>query len=138
MISLIIGKKGSGKTKHLVELVNAAVDASKGNVVCVEKGLKLTYDLTHKARLVDSEEYGINGYAALYGFLAGMCAGNYDLTDLFVDATLRIGGRDYEEFADFVEKLSKQGFAASVKITFTVSCDESDLPERVFQFAKRV
>ena len=138
MISLIIGKKGSGKTKHLVELVNAAVDASKGNVVCVEKGLKLTYDLTHKARLVDSDEYKIDSYPALFGFLSGMCAGNYDLTDLFVDATLRIGGRDYEAFADFIEKLSGSTALDGVHITFTVSCDEADLPARIFSFAQRV
>lgn len=138
MISLIIGKKGSGKTKHLVDLVNAAVDASKGNVVCIEKGLKLTYDLTHKARLVDSDEFGIDNYPALYGFISGMCAGNYDLTDVFVDATLRIGGRDYESFADFIEKLSKSAAISSVKITFTVSCDEADLPSRVFDFAQKI
>ena len=82
MISMIIGNKGSGKTKRLVELVNAAVDASKGNVVCIEKGLKLTYDLTHKARLVDTDEYNISGFDTLYGFISGMCAGNYDITDI--------------------------------------------------------
>ena len=138
MISLIIGKKGSGKTKRLVELVNAAVDSSMGNVVCIEKGLKLTYDLTHKARLVDSDEFGIDNYDALYGFIAGMCAGNYDLTDIFVDATLRIGGRDYDKFADFVEKLSKLCTVASAKITFTVSCDENELPAKVFDFAQKI
>ena len=66
MISLIIGNKGSGKTKRLVDLVNKAVDASKGNVVCIEKGLKLTYDLTHKARLVDADEYNVSGFDTLY------------------------------------------------------------------------
>lgn len=138
MISLIIGHKGSGKTKRLVELVNAAVDSSMGDVVCIEKGLKLTYDLTHKARLVNSEEYGIDNYDALYGFIAGMCAGNYDLTDIFVDATLRIGGRDYEKFADFIDKLAKLTANLSTKILFTVSCDETDLPARVFEFAKKI
>ncbi len=138
MISLIIGHKGSGKTKRLVELVNAAVDASKGNVVCIEKGLKLTYDLTHRARLVNSEEYGIVGYEALYGFIAGMCAGNYDLTDIFVDATLRIGGRNYDEFADFIEKLSGMCSESSANITFTVSCDEQDIPAKTFRFAKKI
>ena len=138
MISLIIGHKGSGKTKRLVELVNAAVDSSKGNVVCVEKGLKLTYVLTHKARLVNSEEYGVCGYEALYGFIAGMCAGNYDLTDIFVDATLRIGGRDYEALADFIEKLSKFDDTTPVHITFTVSCDEQELPARIFDFAQKI
>lgn len=138
MISLIIGNKGSGKTKRLVELVNAAVDSSNGNVVCIEKGLKLTYDLTHKARLVDSDEYGITDYDALFGFICGMFAGNYDLTDLFVDATLRIGGRDYEKLADFIERLSAVCEKANAKVTFTVSCDESDLPARIFNFANKI
>ncbi|MDD6284094.1 MAG: hypothetical protein PUB05_01880 [Firmicutes bacterium] len=138
MISMIIGNKGSGKTKRLVELVNAAVDSSNGNVVCIEKGAKLTYDLTHKARLVDSDEYCINDYDSLFGFICGMFAGNYDLTDLFVDATLRIGGRDYDKFADFVERLNAVCSKLDTKVTFTVSCDEGDLPEKVFKFAKKI
>lgn len=138
MISMIIGNKGSGKTKRLVELVNAAVDASKGNVVCIEKGLKLTYDLTHKARLVDTDEYNISGFDTLYGFITGMCAGNYDLTEIFVDATLKIGGRNYEELADFMAKLAPLVEKSKVEIVFTISCDEADLPERIFDYAAKI
>ena len=138
MISMIIGNKGSGKTKRLVELVNAAVDASKGNVVCIEKGLKLTYDLTHKARLVDTDEYNISGFDTLYGFISGMCAGNYDLTEIFVDATLKIGGRNYEEFADFMAKLAPLAEKTKVEIVFTISCDEADLPARIFDYAEKI
>lgn len=138
MISLIIGNKGSGKTKRLVELVNAAVDASKGNVVCIEKGLKLTYDLTHKARLVDTDEYNISGFDTLYGFITGMCAGNYDLTEIFVDATLKIGGRNYDELTDFIAKLAPLVEKSKVEIVFTISCDEADLPERIFDYAAKI
>ena len=138
MISLIIGNKGSGKTKRLVELVNAAVDASKGNVVCIEKGLKLTYDLTHKARLVDTDEYNISGFDTLYGFISGMCAGNYDLTEIFVDATLKIGGRNYEELADFMAKLAPLVEKSKVEIVFTISCDEAELPARIFDYANKI
>ncbi len=138
MISLIIGNKGSGKTKRLVELVNAAVDASKGNVVCIEKGLKLTYDLTHKARLVDTDEYNISGFDTLYGFIGGMCAGNYDLTEIFVDATLKIGGRNYDELADFMAKLAPLSEKSNVEIVFTISCDEADLPARIFDYASKI
>ena len=130
MLKIFAGLKGSGKTKNLIDMVNAAQSTTKGNVVCIEKGLKLTYDLTHRARLVNSEEYGIAGYEALYGFIAGMCAGNYDLTDIFVDATLRIGGRDYNEFADFIEKLAGMCGHSAANITFTVSCDEADIPAK--------
>ena len=138
MISLIIGNKGSGKTKRLVDLVNKAVDASKGNVVCIEKGLKLTYDLTHKARLVDADEYNVSGFDTLYGFISGMCAGNYDLTEIFVDATLKIGGRNYEELADFMAKLAPLVEKSKVEIVFTISCDEADLPERIFDYANKI
>ena len=138
MISMIIGNKGSGKTKRLVELVNAAVDASKGNVVCIEKGLKLTYDLTHKARLVDTDEYNISGFDTLYGFISGMCAGNYDLTEIFVDATLKIGGRNYEELADFMAKLAPLVEKSKVEIVFTISCDEAELPARIFDYANKI
>ena len=92
MITLLIGKKGSGKTKKLIELANAAVESSKGNVVVIEKGLKLTYDISHEARLVDSDAYGIQGKDALVGFISGICAANYDVTDIFIDSTLKITG----------------------------------------------
>ena len=80
MISIIIGNKGSGKTKRLISLVNEAVSSSKGNVVCVEKVKKLTYDISHKARLIATDNYSICGFDALYGFLAGIRADNYDVT----------------------------------------------------------
>lgn len=138
MISLIIGKKGSGKTKQLVALCDEAVAASNGNVVCVEKGAALTYNLTHKARLVNAEEFKIEGYDSLYGFVSGMCAANFDITDVFIDATLRLGGRDYEQFADFIEKLFTLANVTNVKFTVTVSCDESEIPARVFEFANKI
>ena len=78
MVTLLIGKKGTGKTKKLIERTSAAVAASSGNVVVIEKGAKLTYDVTHKARLIDTEQYNIFGYDMLYGFISGICAGNYD------------------------------------------------------------
>ncbi len=132
MIKLIVGNKGSGKTKTLIAMCNEAVASSQGNVVCLEKGLKLTYDITHKARLVDTDEYDIQGFDALYGFLAGLMAGNYDITHIFVDATLKIGGRDYEAFALLVDKLMK--LSSNVELVFTVSCDPSELPQRVQEY----
>ena len=75
MVTLLIGKKGTGKTKKLIALANEAVAASAGNVVVIEKGAKLTYDVTHKARLIDTEQYLIEGYDMLFGFISGICAG---------------------------------------------------------------
>lgn len=90
MVTLLIGKKGTGKTKKLISLANEAVAASTGNVVVIEKGSKLTYDVTHKARLIDTEQYLISGYDMLFGFISGICAGNYDVTDILVDSTFKI------------------------------------------------
>lgn len=138
MIKLIIGKKGSGKTKKLIDLVNAAAAESKGNVVCIEKGDTLTYSITHKVRLVDAEAYGFHGYSEYYAFLSGICAGNHDVTDIFGDATLRLGSRDCNELADFLERVEALSKENETAFTFTVSCDEADIPARVFDYAEKL
>ncbi len=138
MIQLIIGNKGSGKTKKLIDLVNTATETSKGNVVCVEKGDTLTYSITHKARLIDAESYGINGYGELYALLCGIQSANHDVTDIFVDATLRLGGRDYNELVAFFDRLSVVAEESNTKYTFTVSCAEEDLPAHIFDIASKL
>ncbi len=137
MVRLITGHKGSGKTKRLIEAVHDAVERSDGNVVCVEKGDTLTYDITHKARLVDADSYGISGFDAFYGFLAGLAAGNFDLTHVFVDATLRIGGRDYAALAEFLGRIAVLSDITHTEFVFTVSADDSELPEKVFRVAEK-
>lgn len=134
MITLILGHKGSGKTKKLMALCNAAVEQSKGNVVFIEKDNTLTYDLSHKARLVAAEDYAIKGFDALYGYIAGMCAGNYDITDIFVDSVLKIGGSDLEALADFVEKLGH----LNTRVVMSVSADKSEIPARVATLAEEI
>ena len=133
MIKIIIGRKGSGKTKKLVDLVNEAANTSLGNVVCIEKGDTLTYSVTHKARLIDADAYGISGYNEYYSMLAGIKSGNHDVTHIFGDATLRIGTRDYEELYAFFERLGK---IDDVEFLFTVSADKEDLPKKIFDIAE--
>ena len=130
MIQLIIGKKGSGKTKKLIDLVNATAAASKGDV--------LTYDITHKARLVNAENYAISGYNELYALLCGIQSANHDVTDIFVDATLRLGTRDYNELVAFFDRLSAVAEDCNTNFTFTVSADEAELPAHLFEVAKKV
>lgn len=128
MIKLIVGNKGTGKTKTMIDMVNAAAESSNGNVVCLEKGLKLTYDVSHKARLVDVEEYKLAGFDALSGFLCGLMAGNYDITDVFVDATLKVGGHDLEALSTMIEKLAPLSEVHTTRFVFTISADPSQLP----------
>ena len=90
MVKIIIGVKGTGKTKQLIEAVHNALNATQGDVVCIERGTTLRYSISHKARLVDADEYVIDSADALYVFVAGILAGNHDVTDLFIDHTYNI------------------------------------------------
>jgi len=128
MVTLIIGKKGSGKTKKLIQLANEAVARSSGNVVVIDKGPKLTYDVTHKARLIDTDAYGVKGYDVLYGFISGICAGNYDVTDIFVDSTFKICPEGVAGIEAFVTKLNELEKETEAKITLLVSAGEEALP----------
>jgi hypothetical protein len=133
MIKIIIGKKGSGKTKLLAEMVNTAADTSLGNVVCIEKSDALIYSIKYKARLIDTDTFGINGYDEYFGMIAGIKAGNHDITHIFGDATLRIGGRDFDKLAVFLERLAK---IEDVEFIFTISADKEELPKKIFDIAE--
>ena len=127
MIKLITGKRGSGKTKVLIDAIHAAADVSKGNVVAIQKGSSLNNAITPKVRLVNIEDYAVEGIDAFYGFIAGILASDYDCTDIFVDGILRIVGRDYDSVAKMFEKIS--AIADNTCITFTISADKDSLPE---------
>ena len=134
MVTLITGIKGSGKTKLLVERVNAAAEASDGSVICIEKKRKLIYDVVSRARLIAANDYRIEGYDAFYGFISGICAQDHDITDLFVDATLRIGGRDYAALAVFLRKIA----GLDKNITLTISAAKAELPNEIFEFCEEI
>ena len=128
MVQLIVGHKGSGKTKAMVEMANRAVKESKGNVVVVEKDVRLTYEISSQARLVYSDEYAISGYDAVYGVITGLLAGNYDITHIYVDPIFKMCGRDFEAFTQMVNRLENLQAAKEVSIVFTLSCEPEDLP----------
>ncbi len=138
MVTLLIGKKGTGKTKKLIALANEAVAASSGNVVVIEKGLKLTYDITHKARLVDTEQYCVEGYDMLYGFLSGICACDYDVTDILVDSTFKICPTAIDGLEDFTKKLQDLSETSNTNIVLLISADESEIPESINAVCQKV
>lgn len=136
MVRLLIGEKGSGKTKRLIENVNTALENSKGHVICVEKDDLLRYQVNYRVRLLAASNYGIEGYDSFYGFLSGLCAGDHDVTDILVDATLKIGGRDYEALEAFLKKISNLSKLTETVFTFTISTDKENLPDSIFSFCE--
>lgn len=134
MIHVIMGLKGSGKTKKLIDAINAAVAQSNGDVVCIEYGKKLTYDVTYKVRLVDSQEYGIANADMLKGFLSGLHAGNFDITNVFIDNLYKTIGDDVAAAEDFVAWAAKFAADNSMEVTVTLSEDPANLSEAMKQY----
>ena len=135
MIKLITGKKGSGKTKILIDQINESVKATNGSVVCVEKGSTVRYSISRKVRWCDTEYYKVEGYDAFYGFIAGLLASNYDITHIYIYGILRITGRDYTALGKMLESIDKLT-GEDVTVVFTISADAEDLSENVKQFIK--
>lgn len=133
MIKLIIGKKGSGKTKILLNQVKEAVKTTDGNIIFIDNSDQHTFQLDYSVRLINAVNYNVTNTQAFYGFIAGILAGNYDITDIYIDAILRIVGRDYDKLGEMLNNIDK--ISKDVKITFTVSADKSELPESVIKFA---
>ena len=133
MLKLIIGVKGSGKTKTLIEMVNTALANSSGSVVCIEKGSKLIYDIKYQARLIDTDQYLVDDAQSLFGFVAGILASNHDVTDLFIDSALKICNNDVAAFEKMVEELD----ALSAKIGFNVVMTSSLPVEDASELVKK-
>ena len=134
MIHVIMGLKGSGKTKKLIDAIHAAVAEAHGDVVCIEYGRKLTYDIPHKVRLVDSEEYGISSPEMLKGFLSGLHAGNFDITHVYIDNLYKTIGADRAAGEAFILWCAEFAKANNMEITLTVSDDPALASEEIKAF----
>ncbi|MBO4308400.1 MAG: hypothetical protein II955_04020 [Clostridia bacterium] len=131
MLKLIVGVKGTGKTKTLINLVNGALEVTKGDVVCIEKGTKLRYDIKPSARLIDADEYMIADGQSLFGFVAGIIASNHDVTDLFIDGTLKICNGSVDVFEKLAKELATLANKAGINLTLSVSMPEEEIPASV-------
>ena len=135
MLSIIMGLKGSGKTKRLVDMVRAAVNEETGDVVVIEKERKLTFDIPYQARLIDAGNYDIGSYEFLKGIICGVHAGNYDITHFFIDNFYKlVNDKSPAALETCVAWLSKASEQEKISFVVSVSADLESAPESVKQY----
>ncbi len=134
MLKLIIGVKGTGKTKTLISMVNEAVEKSEGTVVCMEKGVGLRFDVKYTARLINTNDYLIFDAEALYGFVAGILASNHDVTDLFIDSALKIANNDMNSFEVFLKEVDELAGKLNVNVVMTSSIPTEEASDIVKKY----
>ena len=131
MIQVIMGLKGSGKTKKLIDAIHEALASANGDVVCIEYGKKLTYDVNYRVRLVDSEEYAITNPDMLKGFLSGLHAGNFDITNVYIDNLYKTIGSDRAAGEAFILWCAEFAQANDMNITLSISDDPAEASEAI-------
>ena len=135
MVRLIMGVKGSGKTKQLIELINKAAKDEPGNVVCIEANRTMTYDIHYHIRLIDAQEYNLDSYELFRGFISGLYAGNYDISHVFIDNLCKTIGADVDvETEKFLNWLDVFGERNNIKFTVTISGDVSSATDGMRKF----
>ena len=135
MVKLIMGLKGSGKTKQLVDLVKKAVAEEHGDVVCIERDKNLTYDIPYTARLIHASEYGIKTNDLLRGFISGLHAGNYDITHVFIDGLHKMMDNTSEEsLAAFLGWLEQFSTKENVDFTISYTADPATVGESIKKY----
>ncbi len=133
MIKLIVGAKGSGKTKLMIDMITEATMSVSGCIVCIEKGMKSTYNVKNSVRIIDVDDYAVRGYNMFYGFFMGVLAGNYDIQEVYVDGILKICENDLPGFAallDQIEDICKE----NLKVVFTVPTDVENLTDEIKKY----
>lgn len=136
MIELLIGTKGTGKTKVLIDNVNAAAKVAEGNVVFISNNTSQNmYDITSKVRMADTSDFEIASWNEFFGFICGIISGNFDITNVFVDGTLKIGG-DLDGFDAFLEKIDALGKKYDINFELSVSVDKDAAPEYIKKYVK--
>ena len=136
MVELLIGKKGTGKTKALVDKVNTALTVAKGNVVFIAKNSDQMYAVDSKARMATTSDFDIRSYNELLGFIYGIVSRDYDITNIFVDGIFKIIGTDnLDGFEDFLKRLETLSRNQNISFVISVSIDADTAPEYIKELA---
>lgn len=134
MINLIVGKKGTGKTKAIIESANNAKAAENGDVIFICDGARHLFDIDHSVRLVDINEYDHEDFRVFLSFINGILAQNYDITHIYIDSLLKIVANDAENLEKFISDIAALSDAKNVKFTVSISADKSELPEEIHKY----
>lgn len=135
MVKFIIGKKGSGKTNKLIDMVNEAVKTDKGHIVFINNSARHMFNLNYKVRLVDTQNFKINSYDTLYGLICGILSQDYDVSNIFVDSITKIvGDEELAHAEEVVAELAKLLDESNVNLVVTASVDVADAPEFVKKY----
>ncbi len=134
MINVIIGKKGTGKTKYLVDHVNLAVKEEPGTLVFISKDNRLMYDLKSSIRYINTQEFSITNYDMFFGFVGGIIANNFDTAHVFIDSIWKIVESGEEGFEGFISKIEKIGLDHKINFTITISEDKEKAPECIKKY----
>ena len=129
MIKVIIGKKGSGKTKHMIDEVNTTVKEEPGCLVFLSKGNRLMYDLAHNVRYMNTQEFSIENYDEFYGFICGIISNNFDTSHIFIDSIWKIVESEEHGFEVFLKQLEDIGEKFNIHFSISISADKNDAPE---------
>ena len=136
MINVIIGEKGTGKTARLVEAVHSAEKAATGSVVLINKGKRLVLDLSHKVRLVDTEEYSIGSYDEFYGFICGILSQNYDFAHVFIDSITKIVNDDLSALEIFLDRINTVAEQNNAEIQIILSLNPELATDGIKKYVK--
>lgn len=134
MIQIIFGKKGSGKTKRILDMANESVKEAKGNVLFVDDDKSYTLSLKPQIRFIDASEYEVKGMETFYGFLAGILAGNYDISVIYIDAFLKLVKAEAAELEGFFAKLEHLVANAGCDMVISFSEDAANVPESIRKY----
>ena len=135
MVRLIMGEKGEGKTKKLIELIHEAAKDEPGSVVCIEATRNMTYNIHYRIRLIDAQEYSLNNYDLFKGFISGLHASNYDISQVFIDNLGKIVHRSVDGDTEaFLTWLDAFGEKNGIKFTVTISANIDTATEGMKKF----
>lgn len=131
MVQLIVGEKGKGKTKYLLDKVNTAIKTANGNIVYLDKSRKHMYELNNKVRLIDVTEYPIQSSDEFVGFICGIVSQDHDLEEMYLDSFLKVAYIDGTDVLSVIKKLKHIGEQFDVNFVVSMSIEEKDVPEEL-------